>query len=80
MLKRYWPFLLWLVYFVSPVDILPDILVGPGFVDDLLFLIVLYWFLNRRSSSYRSSRAERSSYPGSDSEEKAKIPGYPTGL
>ncbi|QCQ20726.1 YkvA family protein [Desulfoglaeba alkanexedens] len=41
MLKRFWPVLLWLLYFVSPVDLFPDTVFGPGWTDDVALLGLL---------------------------------------
>ncbi len=44
-LRRALPLILVLLYILSPFDVLPDFLVGPGWVDDLLLIGVLIWFL-----------------------------------
>ncbi|MDY6908347.1 MAG: DnaJ domain-containing protein [Thermodesulfobacteriota bacterium] len=54
MLKRFWPVLLWLLYFVSPVDLFPDTVFGPGWTDDLALLGLLYWYLKRRKRKAES--------------------------
>jgi uncharacterized membrane protein YkvA (DUF1232 family) len=38
---------LWVLYFVSPMDLLPDMIPGIGRLDDLLALVGLYWSLRR---------------------------------
>lgn len=48
MLSRFWPILLWLIYLISPIDLFPDTIFGPGFIDDALLLWLLYWFLWRK--------------------------------
>jgi uncharacterized membrane protein YkvA (DUF1232 family) len=65
-LKRFWPLLLALLYLASPIDIIPDSLVGLGWVDDLVLLILAYWFIKRflpggheRTRSHTSGRAHQ---------------------
>ena len=38
-----------LLYVLSPLDIVPDFLVGPGWIDDLVLIGLLVWFLSGRS-------------------------------
>ena len=44
-LKRFWPLLLALLYLASPIDAIPDSIVGLGWVDDLILLLLAYWFI-----------------------------------
>jgi len=37
------------LYVLSPLDIIPDFLIGPGWIDDLIVIGVLVWFLSGRS-------------------------------
>ena len=68
MLKRYWPLLLWFIYLLSPIDLVPDFLFGPGFVDDLLFLLLIYWLFWRKPPAQRPSSGYRgSTRSGADS-------------
>jgi uncharacterized membrane protein YkvA (DUF1232 family) len=46
-LKRFWPLLLGLLYLASPVDAIPDTLLGLGWADDLVLLLLVYWFMKR---------------------------------
>lgn len=46
-LKRFWPLLLGLLYLASPIDAIPDTLLGLGWVDDLVLLLLAYWFIKR---------------------------------
>ena len=46
-LKRFWPLLLGLLYLAIPIDAIPDTLVGLGWVDDLVLLLLAYWFVKR---------------------------------
>ncbi len=36
-----------IIYLLSPYDILPDFLVGWGWLDDLVILLILYKFINK---------------------------------
>ncbi|MFB0508141.1 MAG: DnaJ domain-containing protein [Thermodesulfobacteriota bacterium] len=47
-LRRALPLILVLLYILSPLDLVPDFLVGPGWVDDLLLIGALIWFLTAR--------------------------------
>lgn len=44
-LRRILPILVALLYVISPVDVLPDLLPGLGWLDDLVVLGILAWFL-----------------------------------
>jgi uncharacterized membrane protein YkvA (DUF1232 family) len=46
-LKRFWPLFLGLLYLASPIDAIPDTLVGLGWADDLVLLLLAYWFVKR---------------------------------
>jgi uncharacterized membrane protein YkvA (DUF1232 family) len=43
-LKRFWPLILGLIYLVSPIDAIPDTLLGLGWADDIILLLLAYWF------------------------------------
>ena len=70
---------LWLLYVVSPIDLLPDVFPVIGWVDDLLALAGVYWFIRRlqtQVSKYAShgnfrtsSQDSRTSAGGDDREE-----------
>jgi hypothetical protein len=47
-LRRLLPILAALLYVVSPWDALPDFLPGLGWVDDILVVIGLLWYLNNQ--------------------------------
>jgi uncharacterized membrane protein YkvA (DUF1232 family) len=79
-LKRYWPLLLWLLYLAIPTDVIPDTLVGLGWVDDLVLLLLAYWFIKRvlasghgQSSSHTSGGSNR---VGPDPRDEAKKDPY----
>jgi hypothetical protein len=53
---------LWLLYLLSPVDLVPDVFPMVGWIDDLFVLVGLYWFFGHlRTASGRtgSSRSQR---------------------
>lgn len=45
---RVLPLILVLLYLLSPYDVVPDFLFGPGWLDDLLLVGALIWFLKAR--------------------------------
>jgi uncharacterized membrane protein YkvA (DUF1232 family) len=57
-LKRFWPLLLGILYLVSPIDAIPDTLLGLGWTDDIVVLLLAYWFFKRvlPKRSLRDSR------------------------
>lgn len=59
---------LWLLYFVSPIDLLPDVFPGLGWVDDLVALVGLYWFSRRLRAhmGYNASSAGSRTSPNFD--------------
>lgn len=62
LLRKILPAALVAIYLLSPVDLVPDFLVGLGWIDDLVLVGLLIWFLSGRSiplftrlgSSYRT--------------------------
>ena len=49
LLKRILPLALVAIYLLSPFDLVPDFLVGLGWIDDLILVGFLIWFLSGRS-------------------------------
>jgi len=49
LLRRILPLLVVAAYFLSPIDVIPDFLVGLGWLDDLILIGLLIWFLSGRS-------------------------------
>lgn len=47
-LKRVLPILLSLLYVASPVDLVPDFLPGFGWIDDLLVIGALLWYISQQ--------------------------------
>ena len=48
LLRRMFPILAALLYVISPVDLVPDFIPGFGWLDDLVVLGVLVWYLTAR--------------------------------
>lgn len=46
LLKRYLPWIIAILYIINPYDLVPDVLVGPGWVDDVLLLGLLIWLFS----------------------------------
>jgi hypothetical protein len=71
-LKRFWPLLLGILYLVSPIDAIPDAILGLGWVDDIALLLLAYWFVTRilpggyrQTGSYHSGgTGQEGSKPG----------------
>jgi uncharacterized membrane protein YkvA (DUF1232 family) len=61
-LKRYWPLLLGLLYLISPIDAVPDTLLGLGWGDDILLLFLAYWFFKR---GFPGGHRQRNGYTSS---------------
>lgn len=48
-MKRFWVLLLLALYFLSPYDLVPDFILGVGWLDDLALIgIALYYFFYRQ--------------------------------
>ena len=66
--------LLGLSYLVSPFDLLPDIFVGVGWIDDLIVLGLLWWYLyvyRKRRYSYEGAGSQSGPYSREPGKEKA---------
>jgi uncharacterized membrane protein YkvA (DUF1232 family) len=55
MIKRYLPWLIALLYFVNPYDVVPDALLGPGWLDDLAVFGIVLWWVSRLKRAYLAS-------------------------
>jgi DnaJ-domain-containing protein 1 len=52
---RFWIILLIILYVISPIDLLPESLVGPiGWLEDAVTMGLLYWYLIYRPARMRS--------------------------
>ena len=67
MIKKYLPWLIALLYFICPYDVLPDFLLGAGWLDDLAVLGLVMWWVSRLRKTYQA-KSTSSTYAG---EEKA---------
>ena len=72
-LKRFWPLLLGLVYLVSPIDAIPDALLGLGWADDIVLLLLAYWFIKRFVPQGYQQRENYSSSGLGQDEAKASV-------
>ena len=55
MIKRCLPWLIALLYFVNPYDVVPDFLLGPGWLDDLAVFGLMFWWVSRLKRAYQAS-------------------------
>jgi len=56
-----------LLYLLSPLDVVPDVFPGLGWLDDLLLVIATIWYLSRRragKSPWESFRGARRRWEG----------------
>jgi hypothetical protein len=58
MWKIIWPVLLTILYTVSPYDVLPDFILGWGWIDDLIVLWFLWRFLKKIMDAATGSGGE----------------------
>ncbi len=70
MLGRFWPLLLWLVYFILPTDAFPDAVIGPGWTDDFLLLALVYFLFFRKGGIW--NRPGRTSHSDSRSQSRTR--------
>jgi len=68
MLKKYLPWLIALLYLINPYDVVPDFILGIGWLDDLAVAgLVLWWAsrwkrtLQQKSTSSSYTKAEQGS-------------------
>jgi DnaJ-domain-containing protein 1 len=55
MSKKYLPWLIALLYFICPYDVVPDFLLGPGWLDDLAVFGLVLWWVSRLRRAYQAS-------------------------
>jgi len=61
MIKKYLPWVIALLYFIIPIDLIPDFILGPGWIDDCLVLgLVLWWVFGRKKSNVKNSHQSTS--------------------
>ena len=54
--KTFWTALLCLVYFISPIDIFPDVLPVLGITDDITFILLVLAMIKKEIDKYQASR------------------------
>ena len=63
LIKKIFPWLLGLLYVISPIDIIPDFIPGRGWIDDIGIIgLVIWWFLknkNAKKSTYEQTKNYR---------------------
>jgi uncharacterized membrane protein YkvA (DUF1232 family) len=59
MMTKYLPWLIALLYFICPYDILPDWVLGPGWLDDLGVLALAWWWATRLKGAYQARGGPR---------------------
>lgn len=47
---RFLAALFWLIYFLSPIDLIPDFIPGIGRLDDLILLLLIIYMSMRKTS------------------------------
>ena len=65
--------LLGVSYLISPYDIFPDIFVGIGWIDDLILLGVIWWYLyvyRKRRYGYAGAGSQRAGYSGASGQDR----------
>ena len=73
--------ILGIAYAVCPFDFFPDVFVGVGWIDDILVLGVLWWFLyssRRRQPRYERGNSGPGESPGQEGErpfQETRAPG-----
>lgn len=59
LLKRFLPWILGIIYVISPIDIIPDLIGGLGWLDDISVLgIMIWWFLSMQKKQGRTSSSK----------------------
>lgn len=51
MIKRFLPWIIGGAYLLCPYDILPDFIFGPGWLDDLAVLGLMWWWNGKRKKA-----------------------------
>ena len=57
MIKRYLPWLIAFLYVVNPYDVVPDFLLGLGWLDDLAVFGIILWWVSKLKRAYQASGA-----------------------
>ena len=56
LLRKYLPIILALVYVVNPFDLVPDFLLGLGWIDDISLVALAYWWMSRFNKKSASQK------------------------
>jgi len=56
---KYLPWIVALLYFIFPHDLIPDLLIGPGWLDDLVVLALAWWWAARLRRAYQVGSGPR---------------------
>jgi hypothetical protein len=71
-MKRFWVLLLLAVYVLSPIDLVPDLILGLGWLDDLALIgVVLYYFFYKQKIGEQPGKG-REFREGFGAEQKGK--------
>jgi len=74
MIKKYLPWLIALLYFINPYDLVPDLLVGPGWLDDLaLFAVALWWTSRLKTASQAAGASSAHSGRGQEAPSQEEV-------
>ena len=58
-----WLLILWVIYFIFPFDLVPDVLPGIGWIEDFLILAVMYWgWRKKKHQPYATNDSGRFTY------------------
>ncbi len=63
LLKRYLPWIIAILYIINPYDLVPDVLVGAGWLDDVLLLGLFLWLF---SGIGKRRKAQKTEYAGNE--------------
>lgn len=72
MIKKIFPWLIVLLYFLFPYDVIPDFFLGPGWLDDLAVLGLVYWWVSRLKKAAHGPASTSSNSGESGREPRAR--------
>jgi len=77
-MKRFWVLLLLAVYVLSPIDLVPDVIIGLGWLDDLALIgFALYYFFYKQKIREQPGKG-REFREGPREEQKEKTASRPS--
>lgn len=68
MIKKILPWLIVVFYLLFPYDAIPDFFLGPGWLDDLAVLGLVFWWVSRLKKAANGSARTSSTSAGSGAE------------